>query len=83
MTRSTGAGRRAADRLVVALVAALEVGGLGATAAHAATFVVDDESDAVDASPGDAACATAGGACSLRAAVMETNTLPGAVYTSG
>ncbi|MEN6527120.1 MAG: FG-GAP-like repeat-containing protein [Candidatus Polarisedimenticolia bacterium] len=41
-------------------------------------FVVDDASDdaataADDANPGDGVCATAGGTCTLRAAIMETN----------
>ena len=43
-----------------------------------ASFTVDATHDAVDASPGDGVCADAGGACTLRAAVMETNALPGA-----
>ena len=45
--------------------------------------------DAVDAHPGDGICATATGECTLRAAIQETNALPGgdqifvpgAVYT--
>ena len=48
-----------------------------ATWAHAATFAVDTTTDAVDAVPGDGACATASGACSLRAAVQEANALGG------
>ncbi len=44
----------------------------------AATFVVDTVVDAVDASPGDGVCATAGAACSLRAAIQETRALAGA-----
>lgn len=44
----------------------------------AATFVVDSTADSVDAHPGDGVCADAGGACTLRAAVMEANALPGA-----
>ncbi len=47
-------------------------------AAHAATFTVDSTVDSVDALPGDGVCADATGACTLRAAVMETNSLPGA-----
>jgi len=43
-----------------------------------ASFTLDATYDAVDASPGDGVCADAGGACTLRAAVMETNALPGA-----
>jgi hypothetical protein len=60
---------------VVAL-AALTVGG--AAPAQGATFTVDATHDAVDVSPGDGACADADGACTLRAAVMETNALAGA-----
>lgn len=39
------------------------------------TFVVDTTDDAVDALPGNGKCATAAGACSLRAAVQESNAL--------
>jgi CSLREA domain-containing protein len=46
-------------------------------AAYAAEFVVDSTADAPDANAGDGVCATAGGSCTLRAAVMETNALPG------
>ncbi|MEM9175485.1 MAG: CSLREA domain-containing protein [Myxococcota bacterium] len=37
------------------------------------SFVVDETVDAVDANPGDGVCETAGGTCSLRAAVQEAN----------
>ena len=45
-------------------------------------FTVDDTVDAVDANPGDGRCATAArdpgdAVCTLRAAVMEANALPG------
>ena len=40
-------------------------------------FTVDDTRDAVDAAPGDGRCATEAAVCSLRAAVMEANALPG------
>src|ERR1700690_3615662 len=46
-------------------------------ASRAATFNVNSTADAVDASPGDGTCATAGGDCTLRAAIMEANALPG------
>ena len=46
-------------------------------ASRAATFNVNSTADAVDASPGDGTCATAGGSCTLRAAIMEANVLPG------
>jgi hypothetical protein len=39
-------------------------------------LVVDDEGDATDSVPGDGVCATAGGACSLRAAISEANERP-------
>ena len=47
---------------------------------HAATFIVTSNADAVDAKPGDGVCATAAAtpACTLRAAIQETNALAGA-----
>ncbi|HYP24884.1 MAG TPA: choice-of-anchor Q domain-containing protein, partial [Actinomycetota bacterium] len=45
--------------------------------AAAATFTVDTTVDGVDADPGDGTCATASGACTLRAAVGEANALAG------
>lgn len=46
--------------------------------ASALTFTVDRTADAVDAVPGDGACAVAGGGCSLRAAIQEANASVGA-----
>lgn len=51
---------------------------LAAPAASTATFVVNSAVDAVDAAPGNGVCATAGGVCTLRAAIQEANALPGA-----
>lgn len=45
--------------------------------ATAAEFVVDSTGDGSDANIGDGTCATAGGACTLRAAIEETNALGG------
>src|SRR6266545_462386 len=45
--------------------------------ARAAAFTVNSTIDAVDANPGDGACASASGECTLRAAVPETNAMPG------
>lgn len=42
-------------------------------AASAATYVVDSDTDAVDASIGDGVCASSGGDCTLRAAIQESN----------
>src|SRR3989442_3563837 len=44
----------------------------------AATFTVNDTADAVDAAPGNGSCATAGGTCTLRAAIQEANAHTGA-----
>lgn len=44
----------------------------------AATFVVNSTVDGVDAAPGNNVCATAAGACTLRAAIQESNALAGA-----
>jgi len=51
---------------------------LVAPLAMAATFVVDSTADETDLEPGDSLCLSAGGNCTLRAAVMEANALPGA-----
>src|SRR5213593_4296317 len=49
---------------------------LAVAPAAAATFAVNDTADAVDAVL-DGKCATAGGTCTLRAAIQEANALPG------
>ncbi len=41
------------------------------------TFDVNDQTDAVDANPGDGVCLTAANTCTLRAAVQEANAWPG------
>ena len=51
---------------------------LSPSLAAGATFVVNSTLDAVDAVPADGVCATAGGVCTLRAAVQEANALSGA-----
>jgi CSLREA domain-containing protein len=59
--------------------AALVIGLVLATAApaQAAAFTVNSAADAVDANPGNGACATSGGVCTLRAAIQEANALSG------
>ena len=60
--------------LVVALCI---VAGLAAPArAEASVYAVDSTTDAADASRGDGTCASAGGVCTLRAAVQEANAHP-------
>jgi CSLREA domain-containing protein len=49
-----------------------------APAVVGATFTVNSEADAADAQPGDGVCATAAGACTLRAAIAEANLASGA-----
>lgn len=44
----------------------------------AATFSVDSTADSSDSSPGDGNCDNGSGACTLRAAIEETNALSGA-----
>ncbi len=51
---------------------------LSAPAAQAVTFAVNSTADAVDTVLGNGACATAGGVCTLRAAIQEANALAGA-----
>ncbi len=50
------------------------------SSASAATFVVNDLNDVIDATPGNGVCetATGNGICTLRAAITEANTLAGA-----
>ena len=65
----------------VAIIAAIALAALAAgdaAPAHGASFTVNATHDSPDAAPGDGACADAGGACTLRAAVEETNAFPGA-----
>lgn len=59
---------------VVALLAAhLVLLDGSAKAADVPTFEVDVTIDAVDSNPGDGVCLTAGGDCSVRAAIQEAN----------
>lgn len=67
--------------MIVRLAAALLLAAATAVVvppARAATFVVDGVGDGADAAPGDGACATGGGGCSLRAAIEEANASPNA-----
>jgi large repetitive protein len=67
--------RVAVTGIAVALAALV---GMQAAAANTTTFVVNSNGDALDALVGDGRCATAAGMCTLRAAVAESNALPGA-----
>ena len=66
--------RRAVQTL---LIVAFSAAWLAPTLASAASFDVDDTGEAADASPGNGSCATAGGKCTLRAAIQEANALTG------
>ncbi|MEM7139570.1 MAG: pentapeptide repeat-containing protein [Actinomycetota bacterium] len=61
-------------RLTLMIAAAF---ALSACHENGTVFTVDTAVDAPDANPGDGLCATAGGGCTLRAAIMEANALPG------
>jgi len=67
--------------LIVLAIAVLAVAGgwraLDGAQAGGATFTVDSVADVVDAAPGNGVCATAAGACTLRAAIQESNALAG------
>lgn len=72
---ASGRSRRAAGLAgLLALAAPVLVG-----CDPAVVLAVDTTADAVDADPGDGACAVDGGGCSLRAAVQEANALGGDV----
>lgn len=72
-----GPSRRPLRRrpVLVPAVVLLTAGVLGVPAGSAseAVWQVDSRLDAVDANPGDGACRTAAGTCTLRAAVQEAN----------
>ncbi len=64
--------------IVVALIT-IATCTVSAAAQPAATFTVNNTSDQPDAHPGDGVCETGSGngVCTLRAAIMEANALPG------
>ena len=49
--------------------------------AAAVTFTVNDTGDAPDATLANGVCATAGGVCTLRAAIAEASSVPANTYT--
>jgi hypothetical protein len=61
---------------VIILVGGAAV-GLSAPAHAAVTISVSSTAEGRDAAPGDGSCATSSGQCTLRAAIEETNALPG------
>ena len=66
------------QKTVVAMVCAALMPWMAADAAAQTTFFVTSAADAGDTSPGNGVCAASGGACTLRAAIQESNALPGA-----
>jgi len=64
-------------RIAIALAATCLALLAYAGVASAAGFGVNVTNDAVDVAPGNGVCADAAGNCTLRAAVMEANALPG------
>jgi len=63
--------------VIISLAIGLSYMNEGHSLAYAVGFTVDSPLDGVDANPGDGVCATVDGYCTLRAAVMEANALPG------
>jgi hypothetical protein len=62
---------------LLGFLAVISLGLLGPSIGSGLVFGVDSSEDAKDASPGDGVCATSAGVCTLRAAIQETNALPG------
>ena len=55
----------------------LQIALLFCVTSSAQNFTVNSTVDAVDINPGDGICADASGNCTLRAAIQESNSLPG------
>ena len=72
-----GHGRRTVRIVRLALLSLFFGLALAACHQNGTLFLVDTTSDTIDANPGDGLCADSTGSCSLRAAVMEANALPG------
>ena len=64
-------------RLILMLLVAAGLIVLHQSSASAADFTVNSNGDGADAVPGNGVCATAGGTCTLRAAVTESEALTG------
>ena len=65
-------------RLILMLLVAAGLIVLHQSAASAADFTVNSNGDGADVVLGNGVCSTAGGTCTLRAAVMESESLSGA-----
>ncbi|HEU4508125.1 MAG TPA: choice-of-anchor Q domain-containing protein [Pyrinomonadaceae bacterium] len=73
-------GKRVCARAAITLLVSLFIVIIAShlPASHAAvTFHVTSLLDTPDATPGDGTCADVNGACTLRAAIQETNSFPG------
>ncbi|GGA12676.1 hypothetical protein GCM10008018_67130 [Paenibacillus marchantiophytorum] len=77
--RSIFRGNRFYARAALLGLLLLVAAGIGAVSvASAATFTVNTTADTVDSNTGDGVCADSNSECSLRAAIMQANALPGA-----
>ena len=74
--RTSMARKRLMAGMVVFLLLSFVI--IQAPLTRAAGFVVNSTSDAVDINPGDGICAASANRCTIRAAIQEANTLPGA-----
>jgi len=68
---------RTATALVLLCSLLIGLPALAGPSAQGATFTVDTAEDAIDSDSTDGLCLTDAGSCSLRAAVMQANALPG------
>jgi CSLREA domain-containing protein len=75
-------GRSLGTRVGVLVGVVVLAAGLLTACELAVLFTVDSTADAPDADPGDGECASVDGTCTLRAAVMEANTLPLTITTT-
>jgi hypothetical protein len=74
---SDGTMIAAMNRLILSGLVAVLLSIGAVPRAAAAIYVVNDLGDAPDAAPGDNACATSSGTCTLRAVIQEANARPG------
>lgn len=65
--------KRTLTLLILIALLALPVTPPASAGPQAKTYTVNSDTGAADANPGDGVCATAGGNCTLRAAIQEAN----------
>jgi parallel beta-helix repeat protein len=76
-TRSVNIGRQILILLILGALLGFLTGGPSSAAVQQTTYTVDSNTNAADVNPGDGVCQTAGGHCTLHAAIQEANTHTG------